>query len=156
MGLLDKLFKKGASILKDAAEGKVSELFGKKEEEERREEPSPATAPVQDAVSYEEPSCREKILRILNSEFPDLSFRENVSARELGGTGRFMDYSIAVYKEGRPKLMIMIIGKTTTLHREYRWAREFAEKNAISFINFIEHYPNEPEYVSKRLHSYLD
>ena len=156
MGLLDKLLKKGASILKDAAEGKVSEIFGKKDIEERRDEYAPSPEPQYDAVAEDETPCREKIIRILNSEFPELTFRENVSARELGGTGRFMDYSIAVYKDGRPKLMIMLIGKTTATHREYRWAREFAEKNGIAFINFIEHYPNEPEYVSNRLHSYLD
>ena len=72
-----------------------------------------------------------------------------------GGTGRFMDYDIVVYDGTQPKLVIMIIGKTTTSHREYRWSREEAEKRGCDFFNFIDHYPNRPEYITKRLHTVL-
>ena len=78
-----------------------------------------------------------------------------MSPRELGGTGKFMDYSVLVSKEGKPVLAMMIIGKTTTSHREYRWSREFAESKGITFINFIDHYPNQTEYIKLRLHKYL-
>ena len=66
-----------------------------------------------------------------------------------------MDYSIGVYSGEDPKLFIMLIGKTTTSHREYRWSREEAEKRGYPFINFIVHYPNTPAYISERLHKYL-
>ncbi len=108
---------------------------------------------------YEEPedgkTCRERILEILAAEFPEYTVRENVSPREFNGVGRFMDYSIVVYREGTPKLVIMLIDKTTTSHREYRWSREEAERNNYPFINFVKHYPNTPEYISNRLHQYL-
>jgi hypothetical protein len=58
-------------------------------------------------------------------------------------------------KPYKKTIIIMLIGKTTCYHREYRWSREFAEERNIPFINFINHYPNRPEYISERLHKYL-
>ena len=103
----------------------------------------------------DERSCREKILVVLADEFPQYEVREHVSPHTIGGEGRFMDYDIVVYDGEEPKLFIMIIGKTTTSHREYRWSREQAESQGYKFINFIEHYPNRVEYISERLHGYL-
>ena len=100
-------------------------------------------------------TARERILKVLAEEFPAYTVKENVSPTEFGGTGKFMNYSIVVYDGAAPKLVMMLIGKTTTTHREYRWSREEAEKRGITFINFIEHYPNTPEYISQRLHKYL-
>ena len=100
-------------------------------------------------------SCREKILEVLRTQFPQYAVKEDVSPTSIGGSGRFMDYSIVVYDGETPKLIMMIIGKTTTAHREYRWSRQEAEKRGYAFINFIEHYPNTPEYISDRLHRYL-
>ena len=34
-------------------------------------------------------------------------------------------------------------------------SREEAEKRGYTFLNFIEHYPNMPEYIKDRLHKYL-
>lgn len=99
--------------------------------------------------------ARTKILDVLKNEFPQYEVREDVSPTTIGGTGRFMNYSIGVYDNGVPKLFMMLIGKTTTSHREYRWSREEAEKNGITFLNFIKHYPNRTEYISERLHKYL-
>ena len=100
-------------------------------------------------------SCREKIIAVLNEEFPQYAYEENVSPTKLGGQGRFMNYSIVVYDGKTPKLCIMIIGKTTTSHREYRWSKEFALENGYQFINFVEHYPNNIPYITERLHKYL-
>ena len=100
-------------------------------------------------------NCREKLLEVLEKEYPGYTVKENVSPTEIGGTGRFMNYSIAVYSGAVPKLFIMIIGKTTTAHREYRWSREEAENRGYVFLNFVEHFPNTPEYISDRLRRYL-
>lgn len=100
-------------------------------------------------------TAREKILQVLADEFPNYIVRENVSPRTIGGTGRFMDYSIAVYDNEKPVLFIMLIGKTTTSHREYKWSRQEAEKNGYNFINFVNHFPNTIPYITDRLHKYL-
>ena len=52
-------------------------------------------------------------------------------------------------------LIIMLIGKTTTQHREYRWSKEFALSHGMTFLNFVQHYPNRLDYISDRLHKYL-
>ncbi len=110
----------------------------------------------EDYNEYDDPkTCREKLLEVLAEEFPRYEVRENVSPTEIGGTGKFMNYSMVVYDGKAPKLFIMIIGKTTTSHREYRWSREEAEKKGYTFLNFVGHYPNTPEYIKDRLHKYL-
>ncbi|MBQ4251457.1 MAG: hypothetical protein II704_00260 [Erysipelotrichaceae bacterium] len=100
-------------------------------------------------------NCRDKIRDVLIHEFPDNKFMEDVCPRDLGGQGRFMNYSFLICQEDVAKVAIMIIGKTTTSHREYRWSKEFAQAHNITFLNFVEHYPNKVEYISERLHKYL-
>lgn len=100
-------------------------------------------------------TCEQKILDCLATKFPQYEVLKDVSPASMGGTGRFMNYSIVVCQGDAVKLCIMLIGKTTTAHREYRWSREFAEKNGIPFINFVRHFPNLPEYIEQRLHKYL-
>ena len=178
MGLLDKFLKEGAEVLKDVAseenKQKAAEIFGSIKEslsehseefkqavEEFKQERAQNNA---ESIKYEDSmfeevedgtTAKERILKVLAEEFPAYTVKENVSPTEFGGTGKFMNYSIVVYDGAAPKLAMMLIGKTTTTHREYRWSREEAEKRGITFINFIEHYPNTPEYISQRLHKYL-
>ena len=181
MGLFDKLLKEGAEALKEITKEenkeKATALFNslketinehadelKKAVDEFQAEAQKAdeTRKAEKAAMetyYTEPedgmTCRERILKVLADEFPQYKVRENVSPKELGGEGRFMDYSIVVCDGQSPKLVMMLIGKTTTAHREYRWSREEAEKRGITFLNFVEHYPNNTKYISDRLHKYL-
>jgi len=181
MGLFDKLLKEGADALKEAVSEenreKANALFGalketleehtdelktfvgemkaeaEKAKEKAREEEA-AREKLYETVE-DGKTCRQRILEILAAEFPQYTVKEQVSPTTIGGTGKFMDYSIVVYDGDAPKLIMMLIGKTTTAHREYRWSRQEAEKNGYAFINFVEHYPNNPEYISTRLHKYL-
>ncbi|MBQ3384492.1 MAG: hypothetical protein IJG59_04675 [Erysipelotrichaceae bacterium] len=176
MGLFDKLLKEvkeavNENISEEDREkaknllGNLKETFGNeietikkavddyKAEQKEKEENK---IPEEFYEDYEDgKTARQRILDILAEEFPQYNVYENVSPAEMGGDGRFMDYSIIVCEGNEVKLVIMLIGKTTTAHREYRWSREFAEDHGIQFINFVEHYPNHPEYIKQRLHKYL-
>lgn len=99
--------------------------------------------------------CKGKLLEVLAADFPSYEVFEDVSPVTLGGTGRFMNYSLGIYKDGAPRLFIMIIGKTTTRHREYRWSKEQAQKAGVEMINFIGHAPNRYWYIKERLGKYL-
>ena len=183
MGLLDKLIQEGAKIIEENVNpedkekvgefltnlkdglgdlaGELKEKVGDIDLEQLKNSLNAQSSESSYDESYfeEDPTdtrtCKEKILEVLKNEFPDYEVGEEVSPRELGGTGKFMDYSILVSKGGAPKLAIMIIGKTTASHREYRWSREFAEAKGIPFINFIHFYPNKIDYITQRLHKYL-
>lgn len=176
MGLFDKLLKEvkeavNENISEEDKEkarnllGNLKETFGNeletikkavddyKAEQKEKEENK---IPEEFFEDYEDGrTARQRILDILAEEFPQYNVYENVSPAEMGGDGKFMDYSIIVCEGNEVKLAIMLIGKTTTSHREYRWSREFAENHGIQFINFVEHYPNHPEYIKQRLHKYL-
>ena len=155
--LKDTVSEKAAELGSEENKEKVSSFFSNLKEsikaeadKEKKEEEIWTPEPAEEGLT-----CREKILDVLKEEFPQYEVRENVSPAEMGGTGIFMNYSLAVYENGAPKLVMMIIGKTTTAHREYKWSRAFAQGEGITFLNFVEHYPNNKSYISERLHKYL-
>lgn len=158
--LKDMVEKAGKEIVPEEDREKTSSFFSSLKEEINKAAEKDKEEKAKEEFYYtEDPdddrTCREKILSVLEKEFPQYEVLTDVSPRDLGGQGRFMNYSIAVRECGELKLVVMIIGKTTTSHREYRWSREFAENNGIVFLNFVEHYPNRVEYISDRLHNYL-
>ena len=182
MGLFDKLLKEGANILNEVTsdenkekvgsflnkleegltEGaeKLKEQFGDLNLGELVSEAKKEDQKAYGGVNYFEVEddgrpVEEKLEECLRVHFPEYDVDKDVSPRELGGTGRFMNYSYVISKSGEIKLIIMLIGKTTSQHREYRWSREFAQAHNYQFINFITHFPNAPEYIEARLHKYL-
>lgn len=177
VGLFDDLRKAGdalAGTIKKAAESdeakefvnileKVAQDAKEKIEEGAGEQPEWARNSQPAADSYEADYKSEeaqvpvanKIRNVMASEFPDYTLLENVSPITIGGTGRFMNYSFGAYKDGQPKLFMMIVGKTTCSHREYRWSKEQAQAAGVEMINFVEHYPNKIDYIVNRLHQYL-
>ena len=103
----------------------------------------------------DELDCKQKIGEVIATEWPKYDLYEDVSPTRIGGTGRFMNYSIGVYDGDKPVLFIMIIGKETTRLRLYRWSKEQAEKAGVTMINFIGHAPNRYWYIKERLAKYL-
>lgn len=98
--------------------------------------------------------CRRRLLQCLAQNFSSYSVQENVPSMMFGERGG-LPYSIVVSQGSTPKLVIMIIGKTTCYLRKYRFSREAAESKGVTVINFIGHYPNRPDYILNRLRSYL-
>lgn len=96
-----------------------------------------------------------KIRQVLAESFPQYQVSENVSPSTIGGQGRFMNYSFGIYSAGSPRLFIMLVGKTTCSTRLYRWSKEQAAKSGVPMINFVEHYPNNVNYIMERLQKYL-
>lgn len=96
-----------------------------------------------------------KIRKVLAEDFSSYEVKENVSPTTIGGTGKFLNYSFGVYKDGAPKLFIMMVGKNTCSTRLYRFSKEQAAKSGVTMINFISHYPNNVEYIKERLKKYL-
>ncbi|MCR4950102.1 MAG: hypothetical protein K6A40_02135 [Solobacterium sp.] len=174
MGLFDKLLEEANKVVKEVATEENKEkaqeflnVLGKKLNdaageikntlEDLKEETQSSSSASADLYEPDgdDRDVKDKIMDVLYEDFSQYRVRCDVSPAEFGGTGRFMNYSIAVFDEETPKLLIMLIGKTTTSHREYRWSREVAEAKGIPFINFIRHYPNRIDYIRQRLHKYL-
>ena len=119
MGLFDKLLKEGLDAVKETLseenKEKAKDVFNslkeqfsdefaevkKAYEEYKAEQRNKEESIPQD--SYEDPedgkTCRERILECLEKEFPQYHVAENVSPTELGGEGRFMDYSMLILDE---------------------------------------------------------
>ena len=99
--------------------------------------------------------AKGKILEVLAADFPGYEVQEDVSPTLIGGAGKFLNYTLGIYKDGDPKLFIMVIDGKNDRLRTYRWSKEQAEKAGIPMINFIEKSPNRYWYISERLHKYL-
>ena len=96
-----------------------------------------------------------KLREVFASDFPAFTVRENVSPTEIGGTGKFMDYTFAVYSGGAPRLFIIVGGKSEFGKRTYRWSKQQAAAAGGPLINFWVTEPNSVPYIRERLRKYL-
>ena len=161
----------GANDLKNAADQLRNTLGGLVNNTQAPKPPTPQSKPSQPQPAQpQQPEVYDggtfwdyednipidkKISDILAEKFSQYEVRRDVSPTEIGGTGKFMNYSFGIYQNGSPKLFIMLTGKTTNNCRLYRWSKEQAAKAGITMINFVPHFPNRPEYVAERLAKYL-
>ena len=159
MGILDNLLKKGAQSLAGDLAKKVTDTLSEtlgvdlKEvaetaKEEHKSSCSDANSQITVPVSL-------KLRNILGNQFPEYTFAENVDPVSVGGPEGGMPFSFAVSGTDGIKLFIMIIGRNTCTHKDYKLSRAFAEERGIQFINFIDHFENKVSYVTQRLHEYL-
>ena len=176
MGFLDKLLNQGARILKEAAgdalENAADEIISGLKGNEAQSVNSSVrrdnceAVPDTDCDDYEmvpegydaalqDEDVEVKLRTVLAKEFPQYEVREQVSPTTLGGTGKFLPYTFGVYENDRPKLFIMVVGKNTCQHRDYRWSKEEAQKAGVTMINFVEAFDNYINYIIERLHQYL-
>ena len=162
MGLFDDVLKNVGDIVDKEMGEDAKKILGElgdaiKEAQANQPVQKEEAAPAADEAIYEEDGepCDKKIRECLASEFPQYTVKENVSPTTIGGTGKFMDYSFGIYDSDKPKLFIMLVGKTTCSTRLYRWSKEQAAAAGVTMINFVKHYPNNPEYIKERLHKYL-
>ncbi|MBP0969749.1 MAG: hypothetical protein J5744_06330 [Oscillospiraceae bacterium] len=158
MGILDDLLKKGAQGLVTDIAQKVSDTLSEtlgvdlnamgeeigKEEKKETNVNEGITVPVS-----------LKLRNILGNQFPGYTFAENVNPSAIGGPSEGMPYSFVVSDATGVKLLIMIIGRNTCTHKDYKYSRSYAEYRGIQFINFIEHFENTVPYITERLRNYL-
>ncbi len=178
LGSLGEELKKAAEAVNDAIPDDVkAKMKAEAEEKKQKEEAKAAAVETLQAktdVSYatasyagidkddydvelpeDELDAKMKIGEVIATDWPKYDLYEDVSPTKIGGTGRFMNYSIGVYDGDKPVLFIMIIGKATTRLRLYRWSKEQAAKAGVPMINFIGHAPNRYWYIKERLAKYL-
>ncbi len=92
-----------------------------------------------------------KLEVILTKEFSEYTFQKKVATKTPNG----MPYSYAVYKDGIPKLYIMMVGKNTCIYKAYGLTKEDAAADGVTLINFVIAFENRLDYMVERLHQYL-
>lgn len=137
-------------------------------EEPRREEPR-----------YEEPVQRcdrqwvAYFREILQTEFSQYTFKENVPVTELVGdaSDEFQlystrprqvykaewgkPYSFVIYQAGVPRGVVMLgSGHSHDQNVKYLIARKYAQKMNLPYINFYTQMGNERNYVIERIHNF--
>ena len=167
MGLLDKVLKKGKEALTGDLAGKIVEAVSETVLG-TEDNPTALGKLVGEAAALQEEEKQSvsanqgitvpvevKLRNIIGNQFPSYQLRENVSTAELGGPADGMNYSFAVCDGSTVRLLIMVIGRNTCEHKDYKISKAFAEQAGITMINFIAHFENTVPYITDRLHNYL-
>lgn len=167
MGLLDKVLKKGKEALTGDLAGKIVEAVSETVLG-TEDNPTALGKLVGEAAALQEEEKQSvsanqgitvpvevKLRNIIGNQFPSYQLRENVSPAELGGSADGMNYSFAVCDGSTVRLLIMVIGRNTCAHKDYKISKAFAEQAGITMINFIAHFENTVPYITDRLHNYL-
>lgn len=137
-------------------------------EEPRREEPR-YEEPIQRSDSQWVAYFRE----ILQTEFSQYTFKENVPVTELVGyaSDEFQlyrtrpcqvykaewgkPYSFVIYQAGVPRGIVMLgNGHSHDQNVKYLIARKYAQKMNLPYINFYTQMANERNYVIERIHNF--
>ena len=143
-------------------------------------QPTPSSRPTpepQTRVFERERSDGEWVAyfrEILQSEFPQYTFRENVAVVELVGDANDefklyksrpqqaykaewgKPYSFVLYQDGLAKGVVMLgKGHSHDSNVKYLVARMYAKKCGLPYINFYTQMPNERDYVIGRIRKFL-
>lgn len=128
---------------------------------------------------YEEPVERSDaewvayFREILQTEFSQYTFKENVPVTELAGyvSDEFQlystrprqvyqaewgkPYSFVIYQAGVPRGIVMLgKGHSHDQNVKYLIARKYAQKMNLPYINFYTQMANERNYVIERIHNF--
>ena len=111
---------------------------------------------------------------ILETRFPEYSVKENVPVTELTGDVEEVfqlyadrpnqvykaewgkDYDFVLYSDGKPKAVVMLgEGHCHSKHVDFLIARMFAKKLNIPYLGFYLEFPNQEDYVVRRIREQL-
>lgn len=172
--------------LKDTVKETVQELDQNKQAKPSQAAAQPSSKPWQQAPAVEsvDPRYAEPVDRtdvewvayfreILQTAFPQYTFRENVPVTELAGyvSDEFQlystrprqvyqaewgkPYSFVMYQAGMPRGIVMLgKGHSHDSNVKYLIARKYAQKMNLPYINFYTQMTNERNYVIERIHKF--
>ena len=156
MGILDDLLKKGAKEIAGELAKKVTDtLSDTLGVDITQAEVGAGTESRPAANAGNNVPVRVKLRNILGNQFPGYTFEEDVQPSLIGGPSIGMPYSFVVYEGQTARLFIMIIGRNTCAHKDYKLSKAYADYRGVELINFIEHFENTVPYITERLHNYL-
>lgn len=140
---------------------------------------APAQEPQPQEPRYEEPIQRSEtqwvayFREILQTEFSQYTFKENVPVTELAGHvgDEFQlyrtrprqvyqaewgkPYTFVIYQAGVPRGIVMLgNGHSHDQNVKYLIARKYAQKMNLPYINFYTQMANERNYVIERIHNF--
>jgi hypothetical protein len=91
-----------------------------------------------------------ELRRLLATWFPGISIRDNVWPSEFGGQGK-LPFTMVLYRMDAPVAVVQMTKKGEYGTLRFKDAKATAEAAGIPFINFFDWYPNEQQYVERRI-----
>ena len=110
---------------------------------------------VSEEWSYE--GVVERLKSVCGRKYPDYELKANVDASVFYADAKASNYSYVMYKDGQPKLSIMILDG----HNDYRLKRvvlahEASEAQGVGCINIMTFLPSTTEYIEGRIKEHLN
>ena len=97
----------------------------------------------------------QRIIQIINDKYSNYTVERNVDICDLFGNNDYANISLVVYDNEKVKLYIMIIGKTTLMHKEYCNTCNSLKDNKYPLIIFRKYLKNDDSYIIDKLKMYL-
>lgn len=154
MGFLDKLLKSALNQVERAVNEATED-----NNRQTRQENAGNNGQTYRAASAKTTSNRvnleREMMNLLADHFPEYDLRMEVSPSIFNADPMSRSYSYGLYRNGSPKMMIMVTEHNRDNNRAYRYAKQACENAGVPFLNFFTHMPNEKEYVINRIKNAL-
>lgn len=161
MGFLGDLFSKKAREVFDDKFGDtvVGKIIGDSDVDSRTHSSSgQADRPANKAANRLSNTARtrkgviERLINVCERQFKEYELIENVSASGFNAETGAENYSFVMYKDGAPKLTIMILeGHNDYRRKSVRLAHEASEAMGVGCINIMTFLPSTEEYIETRI-----
>lgn len=110
---------------------------------------------VSEDWSYE--GVVERLKSVCSRRYPDYELKENVDASVFYADAKASNYSYVMYKDGQPKLSIMILeGSNDYRLKRVVLAHEASEAQGVGCINIMTFLPSTTEYIEGRIKEHLN
>ncbi len=169
MGLFDKLTQQGLGALKESIEkstgidlDEAAKQFVNSVQQNSAAQNSAAqsfpAAPSAAAPVAASGNIQSYFNGILSESFPDCELRAGATAASLGLTAaaNAKPYDFALLRGGQPVGVVMLTPHNRDNNAAFKSARSAAETARVPFVNFYTHFPNEKNYVVRRLKSFIN
>lgn len=110
---------------------------------------------VSEEWSYE--GVVERLKSVCSRKYPDYELKANVDASVFYADAKASNYSYVMYKDGQPKLSIMILeGSNDYRLKRVVLAHEASEAQGVGCINIMTFLPSTTEYIEGRIKEHLN
>lgn len=99
----------------------------------------------------------ERLKSVCSRKYPDYELKANVDASVFYADAKASNYSYVMYKDGQPKLSIMILeGSNDYRLKRVVLAHEASEAQGVGCINIMTFLPSTTEYIEGRIKEHLN
>lgn len=141
MGLLSQLLNKAIDILPSVAEQALSNA-------QNSSNTNNSSAAFGSSDNADKLPLRARIEHVCQQSFPEYALDKDVPAYHLGGSPDAYDFTYILYRDNKPKLVILVLyGHNDYKKKSVRLAHDAARTAGAACINIMDYLPSKTAYI---------